>query len=83
MHCKAMGDITNNPNVTDTVDNTGMEEVTFYTESSVNWLAIALLAGILYFAFASKETKQKHFKSVKGLTHKSAGYVRRKLAANL
>jgi len=72
-------DISNNPNVTDTIGSDGVEELTFSVDRKINWFAVALIAGVLYYAFASDETKTKHENVIKGHVKRS----RRALSAAL
>ena len=83
MMSKRLGDISNDPTVTDTVDNTGMETLTFSTGSNVSWLALALIGAVLYFAFTPEKTRNRHFKNIKRKASETVSYARQKLANNI
>ena len=76
---KKLGDISNDPNVSVTTDSDGMEDVTFYTQSNVNWFAVAALVGVLYVVFAPEKTKQKHL----GVARRTLDRSRQALTAAL
>jgi hypothetical protein len=98
MYCKALGDVATDPaydnlglnssasdnwnNAPNNDQSNYLPEVTAYG-SSINWLNVALIAAIVYLAFTSKETQQRHGRTVRGFAHKTAGYARRNLVANL